>query len=79
MAHFAEIRGGRVVNVIVVSNDDATNEEAGKTFISSIGLTGEWVQTSYHNNPVGEPPTVRGKYAGIGDVWNGSEFVAAGA
>lgn len=72
MAHFAEIRGGRVVNVIVVSNDDATNEEAGKTFISSIGLTGEWVQTSYNNNPIEGQD--RGKFAGIGDVWDGSKF-----
>lgn len=77
MAHFALVDDSGVVReVIVVSNDDAPTEAAGKAFIASIGMTGEWVQTSYNNNPVGEPPTVRGKYAGIGDVWNGSQFVS---
>lgn len=76
MAHFARIENGIVQEVIVVLNDDAPTEAAGQAFIASIGLAGEWVQTSYNNNPVGEPPTVRGKYAGIGDMWNGSEFVA---
>lgn len=74
MAHFARIENGIVQQVIVVSNDDAPTEAAGQAFIASIGLAGEWVQTSYHNNPVGEPPTVRGKYAGIGDIWDGTTF-----
>lgn len=76
MAHFAKVDNGIVQQVIVVSNDDAPTEAAGKAFIASIGLAGEWVQTSYHNNPVGEPPASRGKYAGIGDIWTGTEFVA---
>ena len=74
MAHFAKIENGVVREVIVVGNDDAPTEAAGQAFIASIGLGGEWVQTSYHNNPVGEPPTVRGKYAGIGDLWDGETF-----
>jgi len=74
MAHFARIENDIVQQVIVVSNDDAPTEAAGQAFIASIGLDGEWVQTSYHNNPVGEPPTVRGKYAGIGDTWDGTTF-----
>jgi len=74
MAHFAKIENGVVREVIVVGNDDAPTEAAGQAFIASIGLDGEWVQTSYHNNPVGEPPTVRGKYAGIGDLWDGESF-----
>jgi len=74
MAHFARVENGIVQQVIVVSNDDAPTEADGKAFIASIGLPGEWVQTSYHNNPVGEPPTVRGKYAGIGDTWDGTTF-----
>jgi hypothetical protein len=74
MAHFALVRDGIVDQVIVVSNDDAPTEAAGQAFIASIGLTGEWVQTSYHNNPVGEPPASRGKYAGIGDTWDGTVF-----
>jgi hypothetical protein len=76
MAHFARIENGIVREVIVVGNDDAPTEAAGQAFIASIGLIGEWVQTSYHNNPVGEPPASRGKYAGIGDTWDGSVFSA---
>ncbi len=74
MAHFAEVTNGVVQRVIVVSNDDAPTEAAGKAFIASIGLAGEWVQTSYNNNPV--EGADRGKFAGIGDVWDGSKFVS---
>ena len=73
MAHFAQISNGKVVNVIVVSNDDAPDETTGQAFIASIGLAGDWVQTSYNNNPI--EGASRGKYAGIGDLWNGTEFV----
>lgn len=74
MAHFAQIQDGIVAQVIVIDNDDAPTEIAGQTFIASLGLQGDWVQTSYHNNPVGEPPVSRGKYAAIGDIWDGSTF-----
>jgi sulfur carrier protein ThiS len=74
MAHFAKVENGIVTNVIVVSNDDAPTETTGQDFLASIGLTGEWVQTSYNNNPI--EGASRGKYAGIGDTWNGTEFVA---
>jgi hypothetical protein len=73
MAHFALIKNGTVVEVIVVGNDDAPTEAAGKAFIASIGLAGDWVQTSYNNNPV--EGASRGKYAGIGDLWDGTDFV----
>ena len=75
MAHFARVENGVVREVIVVSNDDAPTEAAGKAFIASIGLSGEWVQTSYNNNPV--EGASRGKYAGIGDMWDGTNFVTA--
>ena len=74
MAHFAKIENGVVRQVIVVGNDDAPTEAAGKAFIASIGLDGEWVQTSYNNNPV--EGASRGKYAGIGDLWDGTTFSA---
>jgi len=74
MAHFAKIENNIVTNVVVVLNDDAPTEVAGQTFLASIGLTGEWVQTSYNNNPI--EGASRGKYAGIGDTWNGTEFIA---
>lgn len=76
MAHFAHVVDGIVQQVIVVSNDDAPTEAAGQAFIASIGLTGEWVQTSYNNNPV--EGASRGKYAGIGDLWDGTTFTTPG-
>ena len=76
MAHFAKInKDGVVQQVIVVSNDDAPNEATGQAFLASIGIVGEWVQTSYNNNPI--EGASRGKYAGIGDTWNGTEFLSS--
>ena len=69
MAHFAKIVDTKVVEVIVVHNNEAPTEADGKAFIASCGLDGEWVQTSYNAN-------FRNKFAGIGDTWNGTEFVA---
>ena len=74
MAHFAKIKNGKVAEVIVIGNEQASTEADGKAFIASCGLDGEWVQTSYNNNPI--EGASRGKYAAVGDVWNGTEFVA---
>jgi len=74
VAHFAKIENGIVREVIVVGNDYAPTEAAGKAFIASIGLAGEWVQTSYNGNPIEGQD--RGSYAGIGDTWTGTEFVS---
>ena len=68
MAHFAKVQDTKVVEVIVVHNNDAPTEADGLAFIASIGLGGVWVQTSYNNN-------FRGKFAGIGDTWNGTDFI----
>ena len=65
MAHFARIDNGQVTQVIVVSNDDCgggdfpESEPIGQAFIASLGIAGEWLQTSYHAN-------FRGRFAGIG-------------
>jgi hypothetical protein len=60
MAHFAKLNEHNMVTeVIVVDNVNAETEQAGKDFIASIGLEGNWVQTSYNNN-------FRGKFAGVG-------------
>ena len=57
MAHFCKIdENNTVVQVIVVSNDDCdggefpASEVAGQEFIASIGLDGNWKQTSYNRN-----------------------------
>lgn len=63
MAHFAKIKNGTVVEVIVIGNEQAPTETEGKAFIASCGLDGEWVQTSYNAN-------FRNKFAGIGDTYD---------
>jgi len=70
VAYFAEINnGGTVLRVISVSNADApdpapsNSEPLGQAFIASLGLGGEWRQTSYNGN-------FRSKYAGIGDTYD---------
>jgi len=69
VAHFAKVQNGVVQQVIVVSNDDCAggdfpeSEAAGQAFIASLGLSGEWRQTSYNTN-------FRSKYAGIGDIYD---------
>ena len=53
MAHFAKIENTLVIDVIVVSNTDCNDlpfpesEPIGQAFIASLGLTGEYMQTSY--------------------------------
>jgi hypothetical protein len=69
VAHFAEVRNGSVTQVIVINNDDCgggnfpASEAAGQAFIASLGLAGEWKQTSYNAN-------FRGSYAGIGFTYD---------
>jgi hypothetical protein len=71
MAHFAKVENGVVREVIVIGNDDAPTETAGQAFIASLGLDGDWLQTSYNGN-------MRGRYAGIGYTYDAEldEFVA---
>ena len=69
MAHFAKIENNVVREVINISNDDCgggefpESEPIGQAFIASIGLMGDWLQTSYNAN-------FRGCYAGIGYTYN---------
>jgi len=51
MAHFAQLdENNKVIQVLVVRNEDAPDETTGKAFLSTIGFEGNWVQTSYNNN-----------------------------
>jgi hypothetical protein len=74
MAHFAKVEDGIVRQVIVVNNEvignaEGTDGEAiGAAFCADL-FGGEWVQTSYNAN-------FRGKYAGAGDIWDGTNFVS---
>jgi len=69
MAHFAKMENNLVIEVITVNNDDVDNlpfpqsEPIGQAFIASIGLDGNWLQTSYNNN-------FRAVYAGIGYTYD---------
>ena len=74
MAHFAQVENGFVTRVIVVANEDCgggnfpDSEPIGQAFIVSLGISGDWFQTSYHNN-------FRGLYAS-GKIFDGTNFVA---
>lgn len=65
MAHFAQINNNIVGQVIVIANSECDNlpfpdsEPVGQTYIASLGIEGEWLQTSYNGN-------FRGTYAGNG-------------
>jgi hypothetical protein len=62
MAHFAILKAGNIVEqVVVVSNDIATNEQAGIDFLRNLYKDQHLpvIQTSYNNN-------IRKNYAGIG-------------
>jgi hypothetical protein len=71
MAHFAKLGTGNIVEqVIVVSNDIATTEQAGVNFINKLNNTRDvWKQTSYNTfaglHKTGGTP-FRKNYAGIG-------------
>lgn len=71
MAYFAQIdERGVVLQVISISNDDApdpapaNSEPLGQAFIADVlGLSGEWLQTSYHG-------TFRKRYCGPGFTYD---------
>ena len=69
MAHFAQLDDdNKVINVIVVSNEDILDENGNESEAVGIAfcqkfINGTWIQTSYNGN-------IRGKYAGIGDTYD---------
>lgn len=77
MAHFAQISGNAVTEVIVIANSDIddlefpASEPVGQAYIASLGIAGEWLQTSYNGN-------FRGCYAGNGYTYDATadEFIA---
>ena len=78
MAHFAQVDEYQIVrNVIVINNSDCAggeypdSEPIGQAFIASIGIEGNWMQTSYNGN-------FRGTYAGQGMTYDPTldEFVS---
>ena len=68
MAHFAKVENNTVTQVIVVNNevlidDNGVEQESIGAQFCHDTFGGEWVQTSYNGN-------FRGKYAGMGDIWD---------
>jgi len=61
MAHFAKLGVGNIIEKVeVVSNDIATNEQAGVDFLNTLyGTRDVWKQTSYNGN-------IRKNFAGVG-------------
>ena len=67
-AHAAKIENGVVTQVIVIPNQGDV-DSAVTAYCNGIGLTGTWIDTSYIGSR-------RGKYAGIGDTWDGENFIS---
>jgi hypothetical protein len=67
MAHFAEIdSNNKVLRVLVVPDEQ---EDRGQEYLADeLNMGGTWIQTSYNAN-------FGGKFAGIGDIWDGTNFV----
>lgn len=65
MAHFAKLGIGNIIEKVeVVSNDIATNEQAGVDFLNTLYKTEDvWKQTSYNGN-------IRKNFAGIGFTYD---------
>jgi hypothetical protein len=62
MSHWAEIDENNIVlRVTVGDNDDPNGDEGYQWLVDNLG--GTWIKTSYNGN-------IRGKYAGIGDIYD---------
>ena len=64
-SYAAKIVDGIVDNVIVVPEMD--NDDDLQHYLASLNLEGNYVLTYFDG-------TLRGKYAAIGDTWDGSTF-----
>ena len=77
MAHFAKIEDGTVVQVLVIANEDITDENGDEQESLGVALCNQlygdatWMQTSYNNNS-------RKNYAGIGYTYDSTRdaFIA---
>ena len=83
MPHFAHCpenivrKVERIASAVMTGPDGQEDEALGQEFLAGLypgTLASEYHMTYYQ---VGQPtPYPRGKYAGIGDLWTGSEFVS---
>jgi len=80
MAHFAKLGVGNIVEqVVVVSNNVATTEQAGVDFINNMYNTRDvWKQTSYNTyggKHISGGTPLRANYAGIGYTYDATNDV----
>ncbi len=75
MAHFAKVENDIVTQVLVVADSDCgggvfpDSEVVGQEFLASLGLTGEWKQTSYNANFRGVYASAGWSYDSVNDVF----------
>lgn len=67
-AHAALIDDGGIVREVIVIPHMEDDDDKITNYCNSIGLTGRWIDTSFTGSR-------RGKFAGIGDLWDGTNFV----
>lgn len=83
MPYFAYVQNGVVKRVERIEHEPMTDEkgveheEIGQVFLASLypdTISTDFVLTQF---PSGQPdPYPRGKYAGIGDLWDGTNFTS---
>jgi hypothetical protein len=67
MSYWAELdNNNKVIKITRGDNNDPNGDEGYKWLIDNLG--GTWVKTSYN-------ATFGGKYATIGDTWDGTNFI----
>ena len=75
MAHFAKVENNIVTEVLVVADSDCgggefpASEPVGQAFLASLGLEGEWKQTSYNANFRGVYASAGWTYDSVNDVF----------
>ena len=70
MSHWAEIDStNKVIRVVVGNNNDPAGDEGYQWLLDNLG--GTWIKTSYN----AETNKFRGKYAGIGDIWDAEKDI----
>lgn len=66
----------RLERSVMLDPSGGESEQLGQQFLAGLypgTSAADYILTHY---PVGQPtPYPRGKYAGIGDIWTGSEFI----
>lgn len=68
--HAARIDDNGIVREIIVIPHMDDDDDKITDYCNSIGLTGRWIDTSFTGSR-------RGKFAGIGDLWDGTNFVTS--